>query len=165
MPMREAAKVGDIFVTVTGNRDAVTLEHMRRMKSGAIVCNSGHFDVEIDVAGLKAAAVSVRQVRPDATEYTLPEGHTVVLLAEGRLVGQAAAEAHPAEVMDMTFSTQALIVEHLVASRGALPAGLHPVPRKIDDRVAREKLRALGVEAEELTEAQLAYLGSWRSGT
>lgn len=165
MPMREAAKVGDIFVTVTGNRDAVTLEHMRRMKSGAIVCNSGHFDVEIDVAGLKAAAVSVRQVRPDATEYTLPEGHTVVLLAEGRLVGQAAAEAHPAEVMDMTFSAQALIVEHLVASRGALPAGLHPVPRKIDDRVAREKLRALGVEAEELTEAQLAYLGSWRSGT
>jgi adenosylhomocysteinase len=165
MPMREAAKVGDIFVTVTGNRDAITLEQMRRMKPGAIVCNSGHFDIEIDVAGLKAAAVSARQVRPDAVEYQLPEGHTVVLLAEGRLVGQAAAEAHPAEVMDMTFSTQALIVEHLVARRGLLPPGLHPVPREIDDRVAREKLRAMGVEAQELTEAQLAYLGSWQSGT
>lgn len=165
MPMREAAKVGDIFVTVTGNRDAITLEHMRHMKSGAIVCNSGHFDVEIDVAGLRDAAVSVRQVRPDAAEYHLPEGNTVVLLAEGRLVGQAAAEAHPAEVMDMTFSTQALIVEHLVARRGEMPAGVHPVPRKIDDHVASEKLRALGVEHEELTSGQLAYLGSWQAGT
>jgi adenosylhomocysteinase len=165
MPMREAARVGDIFVTVTGNRDAITLEHMRLMKSGAIVCNSGHFDVEIDVAGLRSAAVSARQVRPDAVEYQLPEGHTMVLLAEGRLVGQAAAEAHPAEVMDMTFSTQALLVEHLVSRRGELPPGLHPVPREIDDRVAREKLRAMGVQAEELTEAQLAYLGSWQSGT
>jgi len=165
MPMREAARVGDIFVTVTGNRDAITLEHMRLMKSGAIVCNSGHFDVEIDVAGLKGAAVSARQVRPDAAEYQLPEGNTVVLLADGRLVGQAAAEAHPAEVMDMTFATQALIIEHLVAGRGDLPPGVHPVPREIDDRVAREKLRAMGVEHEELTSAQLAYLGSWQSGT
>jgi len=135
------------------------------MKSGAIVCNSGHFDVEIDVAGLKGVAVSVRQVRPDAAEYQLPEGNTVVLLADGRLVGQAAAEAHPAEVMDMTFATQALIVEHLVARRGDLPPGVHPVPREIDDRVAREKLRAMGVEPEELTSAQLAYLGSWQAGT
>jgi adenosylhomocysteinase len=165
MPMREAARLGDIFVTVTGNRDAITVEHMRRMKSGAILCNSGHFDVEIDVAGLREAAVSRRQVRPDAVEYRLAEGNTVVLLADGRLVGQAAAEANPAEVMDMTFSTQALIVEHLVARRGDLPPGLHPVPREIDDRVAREKLRAMGVEPEQMTEAQLAYLGSWRSGT
>jgi adenosylhomocysteinase len=165
MPMREAARIGDIFVTVTGGRDAITVEHLRRMKSGALVCNSGHFDVEIDVAGLRDVAVSQRQVRPDAVEYTLPEGNTVVLLAEGRLVGQAAAEAHPAEVMDMTFSTQALLVEHLVAQRGQLSPGLHPVPRAIDDRVAREKLRAMGVEHEELTSKQLAYLGSWQAGT
>ncbi|HEX6684364.1 MAG TPA: adenosylhomocysteinase [Candidatus Limnocylindrales bacterium] len=165
MPMREAARVGDIFVTVTGNRDAITVEHMRAMRSGAIVCNSGHFDVEIDVAGLKANATQVRQVRPDAAEYTLPEGNTVVLLAEGRLVGQAAAEAHPAEVMDMTFATQALIVEHLVRHGRELPAGVHPVPIEIDERVAHEKLRALGIEAERLTEAQLAYMGSWQTGT
>jgi len=165
MPMRSAAAAGDIFVTVTGNRDAITVEHMRSMKSGAIVCNSGHFDVEIDVAGLRAAATSARQVRPDATEYTLPEGNTIVLLAEGRLVGQSAAEAHPAEVMDMTFSTQALIIEHLVAHRGELPPGVHPVPRAIDDRVASEKLRAMGVQPDELTGAQLAYMGSWETGT
>ncbi len=106
LPMAEAAAVGDVFVTVTGNRDAITLAHMEAMKPGAIVCNSGHFDVEIDVAGLRARAVEARQARPNVVEYVLPGGGSIVLLAEGRLVGQACAEAHPAEVMDLTFSTR-----------------------------------------------------------
>jgi adenosylhomocysteinase len=165
LPMSEAAKVGDIFVTVTGNRDVIRVEHMVAMKPGAILCNSGHFDVEIDVAGLKAQAVESRAVRPDAVEYTLPGGTTVVLLADGRLVGQSAAEAHPAEVMDMTFATEALIVEHLVNEGRELKPGVHPVPGAIDDRVAREKLRSLGVQPEDLVSSQLAYLSGWQTGT
>jgi adenosylhomocysteinase len=165
LPMNEAAKVGDIFVTVTGNRDVIRVEHMTAMKPGAILCNSGHFDVEIDVAGLKAHAVESRAVRPDAVEYSLPGGTTVVLLADGRLVGQSAAEAHPAEVMDMTFATEALIVEYLVTEGRELKPGVHPVPGAIDDRVAREKLRSLGVQPEDLVGSQLAYLSSWQTGT
>ncbi len=164
LPMDEAAEAGDLFVTVTGNRDAITLKHMERMKPGAIVCNSGHFDVEIDVAGLRARAIETRELRPNAVEYVLPGDGSVIVLAEGRLVGQAAAEAHPAEVMDLTFSTQALAVERLVAGP-ALPPGVHPVPPSISDRVARHKLRALGVRWEELTDRQLEYLSSWRTGT
>jgi adenosylhomocysteinase len=165
LPMSEAAKVGDIFVTVTGNREVIRVEHMEVMKPGAMLCNSGHFDVEIDVAGLKAHAVQARAVRPDAVEYTLPGGGTVVLLADGRLVGQSAAEAHPAEVMDMTFSTQALLVEFLATEGRELKPGVHPVPPVIDDRVAREKLRSLGVQPEALTGSQLAYLSGWQNGT
>jgi adenosylhomocysteinase len=164
LSMDEAAGVGDLFVTVTGNRDAITLKHMERMKPGAIVCNSGHFDVEIDVEGLRARATETRELRPDAVEYVLPGDGSVIVLAEGRLVGQAAAEAHPAEVMDLTFSTQALAVERLVTGP-ALPPGVHPVPPSISDRVARHKLRALGVRWEELTDRQLDYLSSWRTGT
>jgi adenosylhomocysteinase len=164
LPMDDAAAVGDLFVTVTGNRDAITLRHMERMKPGAVVCNSGHFDVEIDVAGLRARAVETREIRPNAVEYVLPGDGSVIVLAEGRLVGQAAAEAHPAEVMDLTFSTQALAVEQLVTGR-PLPPGVHPVPPSISDRVARHKLRALGVRWEELTGRQLEYLSSWRTGT
>jgi adenosylhomocysteinase len=165
LPMSEAAKVGDIFVTVTGNREVIRVEHMAAMKPGALLCNSGHFDIEIDVAGLKAHAVQARAVRPDAVEYTMPGGGTVVLLADGRLVGQSAAEAHPAEVMDMTFSTQALLVEFLATEGRELKPGVHPVPPGIDDRVAREKLRSLGVQPEVLTGAQLAYLSGWQTGT
>src|SRR6266498_3642169 len=165
LPMAEAAAVGDVFVTVTGNRDAITLAHMEAMKPGAIVCNSGHFDVEIDVAGLRARAVEARQARPNVVEYVLPGGGSIVLLAEGRLVGQACAEAHPAEVMDLTFSTQALAVEHLATAGGTLAPGVHAVPPSISDRVARHKLRALGVRFEELTDRQLEYLSGWRAGT
>lgn len=165
LPMREAARVGDVFVTVTGNRDVITTEVMASMKPGAIVCNSGHFDVEIDVDGLKARAVESRAVRPDAVEYVLPEGQSVVLLADGRLVGQSAAEAHPPEVMDLSFGTQALLVEHLVSKGRDLAPGVHPVPRTIDDRVAREKLRTLEVQPDELTSAQLSYLTGWEAGT
>jgi adenosylhomocysteinase len=165
LPMAEAAALGDVFVTVTGNRDAITLPHMEVMKPGAIVCNSGHFDVEIDVAALRARAVETREVRPDVVEYVLPGGGSVMVLADGRLVGQACAEAHPAEVMDLTFATQALAVEHLATSAGTLPPGVHAVPPSISDRVARHKLRAIGVRFEELTDRQLEYLSGWRTGT
>jgi adenosylhomocysteinase len=165
LPMAEAAAIGDVFVTVTGNRDAIRLEHMEAMKPGAIVCNSGHFDVEIDLAALRARATGSRTVRPDVVEYTLPGGKRINVLAEGRLVGQACAEAHPAEVMDLSFSTQALAVEYLVAEGGALEPAVHPVPPAISDRVARHKLRSVGVRWDDLTEPQLAYLSSWRTGT
>ena len=165
LPMAEAAAVGDVFVTVTGSLDAITLPHMEAMKPGAIVCNSGHFDVEIDVAGLRARAVEARQARPGVVEYVLPGGGSVMVLAEGRLVGQACAEAHPAEVMDLTFATQALAVEHLATAGGTLAPGVHAVPPSISDRVARHKLRALGVRWEELTDRQLDYLSGWRAGT
>jgi adenosylhomocysteinase len=165
MPIRRAAEIGDIFVTVTGNRDAITLENVERMKSGAIVCNSGHFDVEIDVAGIRQRAVSSQAMRHSMVAYEMPSGKTVVVLAEGRLVGQAAAEAHPAEVMDMTFSTQALLVEYLVRHGRDLGPRVHPIPHEIDDRVARLKLAAFGVELDELSDAQRKYLESWQEGT
>ena len=165
LPMAEAAEVGDLFVTVTGNRDAIRLEHLEAMKPGAIVCNSGHFDVEIDLEGLRARATESRTVRPNVVEYLLPGDRSVIVLAEGRLVGQACAEAHPAEVMDLSFSTQALAVAHLVTDGGLLQPGVHPVPPAISDRVARHKLRAIGVRWDDLTDRQLAYLSSWRSGT
>jgi adenosylhomocysteinase len=165
LPMAEAARIGDVFVTVTGNRDAITLDHLQAMKPGAVVCNSGHFDLEIDVAGLRRAAVAVRPVRDNVLEYVLPTGKEILVLAEGRLVGQSCAEAHPAEVMDLTFATQALAVAYLVAGGSTLTPGVHPVPSAICDRVARHKLRALGVHLEELTAGQRQYLASWRTGT
>jgi adenosylhomocysteinase len=165
LPIAQAAEVGDLFVTVTGNRDAIRLEHLEAMKPGAIVCNSGHFDVEIDMDGLRARATGSRTVRPDVVEYLLPGGKPVVVLAEGRLVGQACAEAHPAEVMDLSFSTQALAVAYLASEGSALEADVHAVPPAISDRVARHKLRAIGVRWDDLTDRQLAYLSSWRSGT
>src|SRR3954452_11440022 len=139
-PIAEAAPEGDVFVTVTGNAGVIRVEHMERMKPGAIVCNSGHFDVEIDVDGLRACALDAEQVRPDAVEYALPGGARVVLLAEGRLVGQAAAEASPAAVMDLTFSTQLLTVVHLAARAHELEPGVHRVPAEIEEGVASAKV-------------------------
>jgi adenosylhomocysteinase len=165
LPMAEAARAGDVFVTVTGNRDAVTLEHLSVMKPGAIVANAGHFDQEVDVAGLREAATAATEVRPGAVAYTLAGGTRVIVLAEGRLVGQSCAEAHPAEVMDLTFATQALAVEHLVTAGGALGPGVHPVPAAVDDRVARHKLAAIGVRCDELTAEQQGYLRGWQLGT
>jgi adenosylhomocysteinase len=165
LPVAEAASVGDVFVTVTGNRDAITVDHLTAMKPGAIVCNAGHFDVEVDVAGLRRAATAATEVRPNAVAYTLPGGGRVVVLADGRLVGQSCAEASPAEVMDLTFSTQALAVQHLVAAGGALGPGVHPVPAEIDQRVARLKLAALGVRHDGLTAGQEEYLRDWRLGS
>ena len=165
LPIAEAARVGDVFVTVTGNRDAITLEHLRAMKPGTIVCNAGHFDVEVDVAGLRREATSATEVRPNAVAYDLPGGGRVVLLAQGRLIGQSCAEASPAEVMDLTFATQALAVAHLVAAGGDLGPGVHPVPAEIEQRVARHKLAALGVRCDDLTAGQEAYLRDWRIGS
>jgi adenosylhomocysteinase len=165
LPVAEAATVGDVFVTVTGNRDAITVDHLAAMKPGAIVCNAGHFDVEVDVAGLRRAATAATEVRPNAVAYALPGGGRVVVLADGRLVGQSCAEASPAEVMDLTFSTQALAVQHLVAAGGALGPGVHPVPAEIDQRVARHKLAALGVRHDGLTAGQEGYLRDWRLGS
>jgi adenosylhomocysteinase len=179
LPVAEAARVGEVFVTVTGGRDALTLEHLSAMPPGAIVANAGHFDLEIDVAGLRRAATGATEVRPGAVAYTLPGGsregsgegappspeRRVILLAEGRLVGQSCAEAHPAEIMDLTFATQALAVEGLATAAGPLPPGVHPVPAAIEERVARHKLAALGVRCDDLTAAQQEYLRGWRLGT
>jgi adenosylhomocysteinase len=165
LPMAEAAAVGDVFVTVTGNRGVITLDHLKAMKPGAVVCNSGHFDLEIEVAALGAAAVAATPLRPGVVEYTLEDGKGVVVLAEGRLVGQSCAEASPAEVMDLTFSTQALAVAHLATEGRELPAGVHRVPAAIEERVARQKLAALGVRCDQLRNDQRDYLRSWRAGT
>jgi adenosylhomocysteinase len=163
----DAAPIGDVFVTVTGNRDVITVEQMRRMKSGAVLANSGHFDLEIDVSGLRTAAHSHRELRPNLVEYDLGD-RRIVVLAEGRLVGQSAAEASPAEVMDMTFSTEALAIEHLVAetrARGRHPAGVHEVPHDVVERVARLKLDAFGVHLSQLSSAQAEYQTAWQGGT
>ncbi|MFI0463753.1 MULTISPECIES: adenosylhomocysteinase [Saccharopolyspora] len=165
MPMSRAAEHGDIFVTVTGNRDVITIEHMRKMKDGAVVANSGHFDIEIGVEDLRKEAEEVTELRPNCVEYRLPAGNRVLLLAEGRLVGQSAAEAHPAEVMDMTFATQALALEYLVANAESLPAGVHGIPKDIENRVAKAKLDAYGIEIEQLSDQQKRYLTDWRVGT
>ena len=165
LPVAEAARVGELFVTVTGNRDALSTEHLLAMRDGAIVANAGHFDLEVDVAGLRAGATAAAEVRPGAVAYTLPGGNRVIVLAEGRLVGQACAEAHPAEVMDLTFATQALAVERLATATEPLPPGVHPVPAAVDERVARHKLAALGVRCDDLSAAQEGYLRGWRLGT
>jgi adenosylhomocysteinase len=151
-----------VFVTVTGNRDALTLEHLQAMPPATIVANAGHFDLEIDVAALRRAAT---EVRPGAVAYTLPGGNRIIVLAEGRLVGQSCAEAHPAEVMDLTFATQTLAVARLATATDPLPPGVHPVPAEVEERVARHKLAALGVRCDDLTPAQEGYLRGWRLGT
>lgn len=163
LPMAEAARAGDVFITVTGNRDVITPDHMRVMKDGAILANSGHFDVEIDVRGLHDLAVEIhREVRPQADEYVLADGRRLVLLCEGRLVNLAAAEGHPAAVMDMSFADQALTCEWLAASHADLPPAVHDVPQRIDTEVARLKLAAMTVDIDRLSPEQEDYLSSWR---
>jgi adenosylhomocysteinase len=166
LPMGEAAREGDVFCTVTGNRDVVREEHFLAMRDGAVVCNSGHFDVEVDVKALERVAVKVeRGVRPEVDTYVLKDGRRIHLLAQGRLVNLAAAEGHPAAVMDMSFSVQALTAAHVAASRGRLEPVVHGVPDAVDEEVARLKLETLGLETDVLTKAQRAYLASWREGT
>ncbi|ABM80969.1 adenosylhomocysteinase [Hyperthermus butylicus] len=162
MPMKEAAKIGDVFITATGNKKVIRREHFEVMKDGAILANAGHFNVEIWVPDLEELAVSKRQVRPYVTEYTLADGRKIYLLAEGRLVNLVAAEGHPSEVMDMSFANQALSVEYLVKSRGKLEPKVYNVPREIDEEVARLKLKAMGIEIDKLTEEQKQYLESWK---
>ncbi|GLW61817.1 adenosylhomocysteinase [Actinomadura rubrobrunea] len=165
-PMARAAEHGDVFITATGNRDVVAAEHLAVMKDGAILANSGHFDVEIDVRALQDLAVEVhRGVRPQADEYVLADGRRLVLLAEGRLVNLAAAEGHPAAVMDMSFADQALTCAWLAAAADSLDAAVHQVPKEIDTEVARLKLASMSIEIDALTPEQEEYLHSWRLGS
>jgi len=166
MPMEEAAPIGDLFCTLTGNIAVIRREHFERMKDGAIVCNSGHFDVEIRVGDLEDLAVEVnRGVRREVDEYVMADGRRIRLLAQGRLINLSAAEGHPASVMDMSFSLQALSSEYVAKNRGALAAGVHPVPEEIDRRVAELKLEAVRVGIDRLTAEQEDYLSRWDMGT
>jgi adenosylhomocysteinase len=165
LPMAEAAAVGDLFVTATGMAGVIRVDHMLAMKDGAILANSGHFDVEIDVAALRAHAVATTPIRDHLVEYRLPNGRALYLLAEGRLVGQVAAEASPAAVMDMSFADQALSTAYLFEAGGNLAPGVYDVPPEIDERVARLKLAALGVQLDTLDSAQRRYQQEWQAGT
>ncbi len=165
MPMREAAKLGDFFVTVTGDIHVLRKEHFEVMKDGAIIANSGHFNVEIDIPALEEMAVEKREVRRNVTEYKLRDGRRIYLLAEGRLVNLAAAEGHPASVMDMSFANQALSAEYIAKEGEKLENKVYRVPREIDEEVARLKLKALNIEIDDLTEEQKRYLSSWEEGT
>lgn len=165
MPMREAAKVGDVFVTATGDINVIDREHFTVMKDGAILANAGHFNVEINIPALEEMAVEKVRIRPNVDQYILPDGRRINLLAEGRLVNLAAAEGHPSAVMDMSFSNQALSVAYLVKNGHALEKKVYSVPREIDEEVARLKLKSLGVEIDTLTPEQERYLSSWEEGT
>jgi adenosylhomocysteinase len=165
MPMARAAEVGDVFVTVTGNTAVIRGEHFERMKDGAILANSGHFNVEIDLAALAGLARSRRAVRPFVEEFVLPSGRHLFVLGEGRLINLAAAEGHPAAVMDMSFANQALAAEFMLKRGRILERRVYPVPREIDLEIARLKLASLGVAIDELTAEQSSYLASWRHGT
>ena len=162
MPMREAARIGDVFITATGNKAVIRREHFEVMKDGAILANAGHFNVEIWIPDLEELAVEKRQIRPCVTEYRLRDGRRLYLLGEGRLVNLVCAEGHPSEVMDMSFANQALSVEYIVRNRGRLERRVYQVPLEIDEEVARLKLRAMGIEIDELTEEQKRYLESWK---
>jgi adenosylhomocysteinase len=164
MPMDEAANIGDLFVTLTGNTSVIRKEHMLKMKDGAIIANSGHFNVEINIPDLEKLSSSKRIVRPNLEEYSLTDGRKLFLLAEGRLVNLAAAEGHPSEVMDMSFSNQALCVEYLVKQGGMNPK-VYRVPKEIDELVAKLKLKAINVKIDELTDEQKRYLATWEAGT
>ena len=165
MPIADAAEIGDIFVTVTGNKSVIDTAHFRRMKSGAVLANSGHFDVEINIAGLDQLSSSRRTIRPMLEEFQMPDGRRIYLLAEGRLVNLASAEGHPASVMDMSFANQALAAEFIVRNAHTLEKKVYPVPREVDETVARLKLDSMGIEVDTLTKEQSDYLGSWQEGT
>ncbi len=165
MPMSKAAKIGDIFVTVTGNKHVLREEHYKVMRDGAIICNSGHFNVEIDIPGLKKLSKSVRTVRNFVEEYHLRNGRKVYLLAEGRLINLAAAEGHPASVMDMSFANQALCAEYVMKNHRDLEPRVYDVPKDIDRHVSKLKLSSMGMSIDTLTKEQTAYLGSWQEGT
>ena len=165
MPMLEAAPLGDLFITATGDTSVIGRDHFLRMKDGAVLANAGHFNVEVDVGQLEAMAVYKRRVRPHVDEYGLPGGKRLRLLGEGRLVNLAAAEGHPAQVMDMSFANQALAIEWLVGEGAKLQPGVYPVPDAIDRQVAELKLASMGVRIDRLTDEQRRYLASWQEGT
>jgi adenosylhomocysteinase len=165
MPIASAASIGDIFVTVTGNRHVIDRDHFALMKDGAIVCNSGHFDLELNLVALRELSGEPEQVRPFVQEYKLSNNRRVYVLGEGRLINLAAAEGHPASVMDMSFANQALSVEYLVKNKGKLAPGVHLLPPEVDQEIAGLKLRSLGLSIDTLTSEQLEYLSSWETGT
>ena len=165
MPLSEAARWGEVFVTLTGDRSVLRREHFEAMKDGAIVCNAGHFDVEIDLPVLKEMATSVRRMRPMADEYAMPDGRRIYLLGEGRLVNLAAAEGHPPSVMDMSFANQALSASFLAKQGKTLEKRVYPVPREIDEEVARLKLAMMGITIDTLTPEQEQYLADYQTGT
>ena len=165
MPLAAAARRSDFIVTVTGDKHVIDRAHFEVMKDGCVIANAGHFNVEINIPALEAMAVSKTSPRPGVEEYVLTDGRRIRLLAEGRLVNLAAAEGHPAAVMDMSFANQALSVAWLAAHAGELSAAVHSVPRQIDQEVARLKLAALGMTIDRLTDEQSAYLNSWEEGT
>jgi len=165
MPITEAAKIGDFFVTVTGNRHVIDKEHFESMKDGAIVCNSGHFDLELNLEALREMSDSVENRRPFVEEYMGKNGKSVIVLGEGRLINLAAAEGHPASVMDMSFANQALSAEYLVKQQGKLAAGVHVLPPEVDQEIASLKLRSLGISIDTLTPEMLEYMSSWETGT
>ncbi len=165
MPIKEAAKLGDIFVTVTGNKNVINVEHMKLMKDGATLANSGHFDAEINVNQLRKISKKQRKIRPFVDEFTLDTGKRLLILGEARLVNLVAGEGHPSEIMSMSFCNQALAVEHLVKNKGKLRPGVHLLPAQVDDAVSRLQLEAMGVSFDNLTDEQTKYLASWREGT
>ena len=165
MPIAEAANLGDIFITITGDINVIDKASLAVMKDGAIIANSGHFNVEINIPVLESLAKSKRRIRPLVDEYTLKDGRRLYLLAEGRLVNLSAAEGHPASVMDMSFANQALCLEYMVKNRGGLDVKVHPVPEEIDKQVARLKLQSMGITIDQLTPEQQKYLTSWEQGT
>src|SRR3954453_9707378 len=165
MPMAEAAEVGDVFCTATGDKHVIAREHIERMKDGTILCNTGHFNVEIDIPALKALAVETREARQFVEEFALADGRRIYLLADGRLVNISAAEGHPAIVMDMSFANQALSTEYAVQHAATLENKVYPVPVEIDEEIARLKLGTMGVSLDQLSEEQVKYLASWDEGT
>ena len=171
MPINEAAKVGDIFITVTGNKSVISFEHIQKMKDGAIIGNSGHFNVEIAIDKLEKIAKSKRTIRTYVDEYTLNVGHKtsdvkrIYVLGEGRLLNLAAAEGHPAEVMDMSFANQALAAEFFIKNKDKLRVKVYTISEKMDKEIARLKLTAMGVKIDHLTQEQKHYLNSWQEGT
>jgi adenosylhomocysteinase len=165
LPMGRAAEIGDLFCTATGDKNVITKEHVQRMKDGAILANTGHFNVEIEIPALRSLAVETREARQFVEEFTLENGNRVYLVADGRLVNLAAAEGHPALVMDMSFANQALAAEYAIANAATLERKVYPVPDEIDREIARLKLDTMGIEIDELTEEQARYLASWNEGT
>jgi adenosylhomocysteinase len=165
MPMAEAARVGEIFVTATGDKSVIAKQHFEVLKDGAILANTGHFNVEIEIPALRALAVSTRQAREFVEEFVFADGRRVYLLADGRLVNLSAAEGHPAQVMDMSFANQALSAEWVVQNAASLERTVYVVPKEIDDEIARLKLETMGVSIDRLTEEQAKYLASWDEGT
>jgi adenosylhomocysteinase len=161
----DAARVGDVFITVTGNKHVLRGRHFEQMKDGAILANAGHFDVELDLGTLASMAASRRPIRASLEEYELADGRRILVAAEGRLVNLGAAEGHPADVMDLSFANQALAAEWLVQRAGSLQPAIYTLPREIDEMVARAKLEALGGGLEELTDEQRAYVQGWQEGT